>query len=300
MWLEDVPLLTLNLLIVICRDGEVTRISLIKSIIGIVAALIRSLSILLNKWFIRHDYERKDRLSKFLNTISTIGVIIVFMLSLTIHVIANLPIDHLGRLHLQNPANFQQIKFAHQKYFDHVGVFLQSSDDETKYIYLTDIENIINQNSTTFVYGINKKENVFCLKQINQTCFIQSNTTQFEIYEKTLSDKLINYSMTFHYEQPDFYYLLGDIHYNVIRCDLKNLYIDDMKIILHYFPLKSKFDQKKFPLTSNENGTYRYYDSNEDFNSIAHLWQTGLSKCLSTSTYSPHRSLLIQVNTTIC
>ena len=292
--------MTLNLLIVICRDGEVTRISLIKSIVGIVAALIRSLSILLNKWFIRHDYERTDRLSRFLNAISTIGVILVFMLSLAIHVIANLPVDHFGRVYLQNPANFQQIKFAHQKYFDHVGLFLQSMNEETKYIYLTDIENLLNENSTTFVYGINKKENIFCVKQINQTCFTQSNNSHLQIYEKSLSDKLINYSMTFQYQQPDFYYLLGDINYNVIRCDLKSLYIDDMKIVLHYFPLKTKFDQKKFPLVANENGTYRFYDSDEDFNSIANLWQTGLSKCTSTSTYSPHRSLFIQVNTSFC
>lgn len=302
LWLEDVPLLTLNLLVVICRDGEVTRINLAKSIIGIIAASIRSLSILLNKWLIRHDYQRKDHLSQFFNTISTIGVVLVFMISIAIHVIANLPFDHFGRLYLRSPADFQQFKFAHQKYFDHVGLFLHSSSDEyEKYIYLTDIENIINNRSTTFVYGLNKKEQIFCLKQSNQTCFIQSNSSShLQIYEKNLSDKLINYSITFQYQQPDFYYLLGDIHYNIIRCDLKDFYIDDMKIVLHYFPLKSKFYRMKHPLVSNENETFRYYDPDTDFDSIAQLWQTGLSKCTSTSTYTPHRSLYVQVNTSFC
>ena len=301
LWLEDVPLLTLNLLIVICRDGEVTRINLAKSIIGIIAASIRSLSILLNKWLIRHDYQRKDRLSQFFNTISTIGVVLVFMISIAIHVIANLPTDHFGRLYLRSPADFQQFKFAHQKYFDHVGLFLHSSDEYEKYIYLTDIENIINNRSTTFVYGIDKKKEIFCLKQSNQTCFIQSNnSSHLQIYEKNLSDKLINYSITFQYQQPDFYYLLGDIHYNIIRCDLKDFYIDDMKIVLHYFPLKSKFYRTKFPLISNENETLRYYDPDTDFESMAELWQTGLSKCTSTSTYTPHRSIYVQVNTSFC
>lgn len=294
------PLLTLNLLIVICRDGEVTRISLAKSIIGIIAALIRSLSILLNKWLIRHDYQRKDRLSRFFNAISTAGVFLVFMLSITIHIIGNLPVDHFGHLYLRNPSDFQQFKFAHQKYLDHVGLFLHSSDEYEKYIYLTDIENIIGNGSTTFVYGISRKENVFCIKQTNQTCFIQSDKSTFQLYEKPLSDKLINYSITFQFQQPDFYYLLGDIHYNIVRCDLKDFYIDDTKIFLHYYPFKEKFHQRKFPLASNENHTYRYYDADEDFESIAHLWKTGLSKCSSTSSYSPRRSQAVQVNTLFC
>ncbi|CAF4418030.1 unnamed protein product, partial [Rotaria sp. Silwood2] len=142
LWFEDVPLLTLNLLLVICRDGEVTYISLAKAIIGIVAALIRFLFILLNKWLIRHDYQRKDNLSQFFNAISTIGVILVFILSISIHTIASLPIDHFGRIYLGKPSDFTRFKFAHQKYFNNVGLFLRSSNDYNKYIYLTNIDNI--------------------------------------------------------------------------------------------------------------------------------------------------------------
>ena len=221
LWLEDVPLLTLNLLLVICRDGEVTYISLAKAIIGVIAALIRFLSILLNKWLIRHDYERKDHLSQFFNTVSTIGVIVVFIVSISIHIIASLPIDNHGRIHLKNPHDFERFKFAHQKYFDHVGIFLRSSMDSNHYIYLTDIENVIEKNSKQFIYSINEKENIVCIKELNQTCFIQINESNIQLYNKSLTDKLIHYSITFQFKHPDFYYLLGDIRYNVMRCDLK-------------------------------------------------------------------------------
>ena len=297
LWLEDVPLLTLNLLIVICRDGEVTYISLAKAIIGIVAALIRFLSILFNKWLIRHDYQRKDRLSKFFNTTSTVGVILVFLISITIHIIASLPIDKFGRIYLANPSDFQNFKFAHQKYFNNVGLYIRSSDDYDKYIYLTDIENIIEKHSNTFIYSINENENIFCIKQFNQTCFIQLNNSNIELYNKQLTNKLINYSITFQFKQPDFYYLLGDIHYNIIRCDLKNLYINENKFSIHYQRFKRDFNETKLPLVFNENNnTYRYYDTDKDFEPIEYLWKTGLSRCTSTSSYNPHRSQDIKIN----
>jgi hypothetical protein len=294
LWLEDVPFLTLNLLIVICRDGEVTYISLAKAAIGIIAAFLRLLSILLNKWLIRHDYQRKDKLSKFFNTISTFGVVLVFMLSISINIIASLPIDNFGRIYLGKPSDFQQFKFAHQKYFNHVGIFLRSPNEDDKFIYLTDIENIIEKSPKTFSFSFNEKENVFCIKQFNQTCFIQSNNSTIEIYNKQLTNKMINYSITFQFQQPDFYYLLGDIHYNIIRCDLKDFYIDDRKFALHYFRFKPNFNQTY--LTAQSNETFRYYDINQDFEPIEYLWKTGLSRCTSTSSFNPHRSQDIHMN----
>ncbi len=223
------------------------------------------------------------------------------MLSISIHIIANLPVDSFGRIYLEKPSDFQQFKFARQKYFNHVGLFLQSSNDYEKYIYLTDIENIIGNGSKTFVYGINEKENIFCIKQSKQTCFTQlNNNSDWKLYEKRLTEKLINYSITFQFQQPNLFYVLGDIHYNIIRCDFKNFYINDQKISLHYYRFKTNFNQTKFPLVSNDNNTYRYYDVNHDFQSLEHLWKTGLSRCSSTSSYNPHRSQAVITNSSFC
>ena len=126
------------------------------------------------------------------------------------------------------------------------------------------------------------------------------NNSSWQLYDKELSEKLINYSITFQFQQPNFYYLLGDIHYNIIRCDFKDFYIDDQKILLHYYRFKQNVNQTKFPLVSNENDTYRYYDVNEDFQSVANLWKTGLSRCSSTSSYSPHRSQAVRINPSFC
>ena len=63
----------------------------------------------------------------------------------------------------KKPSDFTQFKFAHQKYFNHVGLFLHSSNEYEKYIYLTDIEDIIDNGSKTFVYGLNEKRIFFVL-----------------------------------------------------------------------------------------------------------------------------------------
>jgi len=223
------------------------------------------------------------------------------MISITINIIASLPIDNFGRIYLENPLDFKQFKFAHQKYFNRVGLFVKTSNEYDKYIYLTDIENIIDTGSKTFVYSINEKENIFCLKQFNRTCFIQLNNSNIELYDKPLTNKLINYSIIFQFKQPDFYYLLGDIRYNIIRCDLKGFYIDDRKISFHYYRFKQNFNETKLPLLFNENNnTYRYYDIYQDFEPIEYLWKTGLSRCTTTSSFSPHRALNVQINNSFC
>ncbi|CAF1240059.1 unnamed protein product [Adineta ricciae] len=296
LWFEDVPLLTLNLLIVICRDGEVTYISLTKAIIGIIASLIRFFSVLLNKWLIRHDYQRKDNLSKFFNTISTIGVVFVFILSTAIHIIASLPIDSFGHVYLEKPSDFTQFKFAHQKYFHNVGVFLRSPKFYEKYIYLTDMDKIIEKSPQIFLYTINHQEDVFCVKRTNRTCFQQLNDSDVQIFDRQLKTKSIDYSIAFQFQQPDSYYILGDIHYNVIRCDDKTRDVYSDKFELHYFRFKDNINQTKTPLVNSQDQTYRYYDIHHDFESIEYLWRTGLSRCSSTSSYSPHRSQQITVN----
>lgn len=223
------------------------------------------------------------------------------MISISIHIIANLPIDNFGRIYLEKPSDFTQFKFANEKYFKHVGIFLQSSFEHDKYIYLTDIENIIQNGSKTFVYSINDKDKIFCIENYNHTCYKQLNNSNLEFYENILTNKFINYSITFQFIRPNFYYLLGDIHYNIIRCDLKNFYIDDKKFFLHYYRFKTNFNQFKLPVVYNEfNQTYRYYDINQDFQPIEYLWKTGLSKCTTTSSYSPHRSQDIQIDHSYC
>jgi hypothetical protein len=222
-------------------------------------------------------------------------------MSITIHIIASLPIDNFGHIYLSKPSDFTKFKFAHQKYFNNVGLFLQSSNEDNKYIYLTDIENIMDNGSKTFVYSINENDQIFCIKQFNQTCFQQLNNSNIELYDKFLTNKLINYSITFQFKQPDFYYLLGDIYYNIIRCDLKDFYIDDKKLSFHYYRFKKNSAQKRLPVVLNDNnGTYRYYDINQDFEPIEYLWKTGLSKCTSTSSFSPHRSQAVKINDIFC
>lgn len=297
LWLEDTPLLTLNLLLVICNDGEVTYSSLAKAVIGIFAALMRFLSILLNKWLIRHDYERKDPFSQFFNAISTLGIVFVFMISITIHIIASLPIDNHGRVYLEKPSDFQQFKFAHQKYFDQVGVYLRSSDDHNKYIYLVDLIHIIESSPHHFVYSVDQKKDLFCVKQFNQTCFMQVNESDIQVYHGEFTNKLINYSIVLQFKEPDFYYSLGDILYSVVRCDLKDFHIDDEKISLHYFRLKDHGNATTPPILFDPNNqTYRYYDRENDFQSLEYLWKTGLSRCSSTSSFSPHRAQKEVVN----
>ncbi|CAF5176228.1 unnamed protein product, partial [Rotaria magnacalcarata] len=123
------------------------------------------------------------------------------------------------------------------------------------------------------------------------------NNTNIDLYDKPLTNKLINYSITFEFQKPDSGYLLGDIHYNIMRCDLKDFHIDGDKISLHYYRFKRSFNQRKSSVVYTQyNNTYHYYDVENDFEPIEHVWRTGLSRCTSTSSLNPHRSTNVTMN----
>ena len=102
------PLLVLNLMIALCRDGDVTYISLAKASLCIVCVIIRFVLMILVYWIFE---KKKSRFEFTCDIISTIGLVAVAILSVTIQLLNNFPIDRNGLIKIVDPDTFDRYAF---------------------------------------------------------------------------------------------------------------------------------------------------------------------------------------------
>lgn len=174
---EDIPLLTLNLIITLCRDGEPTIISVVKASVVIFAVIIRFILIVVLNWFID---TKKNRFSIILDMLSTFGIFIMAFLSVSIHLLNNFPTTAQGDIDIPNPVYFNHMSYASDKYFRNVGIFTQwpieNHENETSYIWLSDITDVIDVVNLPIKirtdFEKNNQKYTLCIEKFNQnTCF---------------------------------------------------------------------------------------------------------------------------------
>ncbi len=83
---EDIPLLVLNLMITVCRDGEPTLISVVKASVCIGVVFIRVFLIIIYHWFIDVKKNRFDVIMDSMNTSSLSFIHFSFNLNLNLTV----------------------------------------------------------------------------------------------------------------------------------------------------------------------------------------------------------------------
>ena len=81
IFFEDIPLLVLNLIVTLCRDGEPTTISLVKASVGIAVVALRFLLMVFVYWLFD---SKKSRFTFFIVILSTFGLFVIALLSITI------------------------------------------------------------------------------------------------------------------------------------------------------------------------------------------------------------------------
>lgn len=81
IFFEDIPLLVLNLIVTLCRDGEPTTISLVKASVGIAVVALRFLLMVFVYWLFD---SKKSRFTFFIDILSTFGLFVIALLSITI------------------------------------------------------------------------------------------------------------------------------------------------------------------------------------------------------------------------
>ena len=118
---EDVPLLSLNLMLALCRDGDVSVVSLTKASLCIGCVIIRFTLMVLVYWIFE---KKRSRFEFICDIISTVGLVAVALLSVIIQLLNSFPIDNRGLIKVDNPKDFDRYSFQANKYFPDVGVYM--------------------------------------------------------------------------------------------------------------------------------------------------------------------------------
>lgn len=307
---EDIPLLSLNLIITLCRDGEPTIISVAKASIVIFAVIIRFVLIVVLNWFMD---SKKTRLSIFFDMLSTIGIFIMAILSVTIHLLNNFPTSAQGVIELPNPIHFNHMSYATNKYLKDIGIFCQwpidSVQEEASYLWLSDITDVTEVKKLNVKIrsdiSLNKEKYTLCVEKFNKNICYKFENGQFKILGEDgnfLKSNVFDFYEIELIKEPaqGNKYKLGFISLNVNRIELnKNgtrtcSKINPTSVLYAKDKDFSNSDETSF-LKQNANNFVLF--SNKDLLTVDKIWFTGIFKCKMSGDLGPK---LNQKNDTNC
>lgn len=317
---EDVPLLVLNLMLTLCRDGDVSVISLTKATLCIACVIVRFLLMILVYWIFDR---KKTRLEYILDLISTIGLLVVAVLSVSIQLLNNFPIDNNGLIKITKPENFNRLHFLQDKYLNNVGIYMkwppissQNGIYENTELWLADINELFSNVEIQMQIRFNK--NIIKDDKTDYKMCIMKSTANanlndcYRISNKTYIVKIseLDTQMSYGYNirmikrsSEEFKYLLGYIDYNIKtyqdnRCFNTN--IDDN--LLTYAKYLPKYDNTNKTIDNlyfkyNEGiNYYTLFNLYYDLNVADKIWKTGIIGCNTNGDKKPKLNTNIEIS----
>jgi hypothetical protein len=324
---EDIPLLILNLMIALCRDGDVSIISLTKASLCIICVIIRFILMILVYWIFE---KKKNRFEYICDLISTLGLVIVAIISITIQLLNNFPIDNNGLIKLVNPQEFNRYRFFANKYFPNVGIYMRwppavsNSNESTSWIdhkdfriWLADINEFRFNQELDIDIKLNidlRNQNnysnyIFCINKSNtdENCYKISNNLINKTNSESIVDKLdYGYNLKFIMRPGEsFKYLMGYIEFNMKTKSLANnnkicYDFDSLTTNNHYLLTYAKYVHKN-PLSNSyfkyNEGVHSYslFSLLYDLNIVDQIWKTGIIGCKTNGDKSPKLNRNIKV-----
>lgn len=290
---EDIPLLILNLIITVCRDGEPTLISVIKASVCIGVVVIRVTLMVIYHWFID---VKKNRFDLVMDALSTVGLVVIGALSISIQLLNNFPTNPYGYIQAVDPVTFNRMHYVTNKYLKDVGIYATwplDSNETTNYIYLADITDVMSQTYLSFEINTNfdksaKSYNVcFAKTKIKQeTCFQINNSTYSTLLNATSKDLFNNQAIKYKLEitkEPalNMIYLIGYIDYNLNRLSFNDSNCEQKSInSMIYAKFLPYFQTTNLTyLRDNNQLGYSFYNLKTDLVTVDHLWKTGVVGC---------------------
>ncbi|XP_052819615.1 uncharacterized protein LOC128245474 isoform X2 [Mya arenaria] len=248
IWIEDVPQITINVLIVACREEAISYFQLVKASIIIIGAVIRVLISLIRycgktarrdvKCARLNKYSRYHVVYRFF---IMIGLILTLGGAVTIFMFTQSERHPDGRLDFKTPHSILEGKYDDEKYFKNVSIYFShpslqegqasSSPEDVNFIRLLKINEIRksetdqtvkifvnkNENSTDFSVIVGPNAKTECFKFWHSSGKVDSEflTTNITCAE-SLSSPDEQWTFIFHYKKPSAPRLIfGDIKYNI-------------------------------------------------------------------------------------
>lgn len=311
IYLEDIPLLVLNLILSVCRDGEVSIISLIKASLGISAVLIRFILMIVQRWIMD---KKKTRFELFCDVISTFGLIVIACLSITIQLLNTFPSDKNGLLQFKSPEKFDRMSFIQEKYLDSVSVFMswppnRQNQNNTNQILLGDITNLIKHGHMSIKFLTNsdlnelltEKNYTLCIQKklfsLNKTlnCYQVTNGVLFSQVNSTIVDleSLPNgfYISIKKVSTVSFMYRIGYLDFNIKffnsneTCNQFEFGKSTRNMLTYARYIYPQNETQFFKAKTTHYSTC--YNLNYDLITTDKLWRTGILNCDSKADKGP-------------
>ena len=313
---EDIPLLALNLMITMCRDGEPTVISVIKASVCLAVVFIRVILLLSRYWLLE---SKKSRFNFVLDIMSTIGLISIALMSIGIQLLKNFPINSNGEIQATSPVHFNRMDFVTNKYLKNVGIFIRwpierdpNDFSDSKYIWLADITDVIDNTYLQIKVNLNRDSTngnfflCFDKPSANQTCFSTPTIALSSYFSRAnISHAEFNYLQEYTIaitKEPaqDYRYLVGYLDFNIQKVNYtqnKPLPVEcqncRFKLIYAKFAQETDISEKSF-LRNNFDSGFSFW-STVDLSTVDKIWRTGAIGCKMNGDLGPKLNADFQI-----
>lgn len=306
VWIEEVPQITISVIIASCREEAVSIFQISKASVVIIGCILRLIIAIIRFCFRRRkeNYENK-KIFKSCYAVLLVGLILSVIGSIMVFIFSHALSDG-GQIKFQEPTEFLKMKHETTRYYDQVGIYLDGRElpinaqtsmnyDWIKLVDLTDIEkNIYLAKKIKFSKTGSTKIQIQTIldrhskppKVENAECYdkndkwVVSNTSQcpnlFDTNEITG-----DVTIYFNFIQQTKHLIMGDVKYNTLYTTPSTGCSDSSG---NYIELPLKY----FKAKTMKNDTFPKFYKLEDLVPISEAWQTGFTKCKSSGSESPH------------
>lgn len=310
IWAEEVPQITLSVIIASCREEGISIFQISKASVVIFGCCFRLLIAIIRycRRKRRGKYENKKQF-KFCSGILMAGLILSLIGSALVFIFSHVLRDG-DKILFQEPTDFMKMKQDTSKYYPGVSIFLdgnQIRDDnnqsrvQDEWIKLVDLTDLDNNMKSAQKIKFNKKGNLKMqiqtvlsresspLRPKKTECYsladkwFISNTTQctdlFDPNEP--SSEIVVY---FDFIPQSRQFIMGEIKFNTLT-DCLDKDASQKQSLMRYFKTK----------TLNADMFTKFYKSG-DLIPIKEAWETGFVGCESSGAESPHLDNNIHVD----
>ena len=181
LWVEDVPQIVLNVLIVVCRDEAISYFQLVKASIMIIGVVIRIVVCLIrycSKASLSelHKTNKESRLHVFYRFVIMIGLMCVFGCSLAVFFLTQFERTQDGAIKFHIPRTAFEGEFDEDKYFTNVSVYL--NHPLFNFEAITDETTDANWMRLISIYDVKAKQS-----EIFKLEFDDATKTKFVLYQ---------------------------------------------------------------------------------------------------------------------
>lgn len=323
IWVEDVPQIIINVLIVLCREEAISYFQLVKAsvlIIGVVIRIIVSLIRYCSKKNLKEakKHTPESRRHVAYRVFIMFGLMCVLGGSIAIFMLTQFERHPDGSIQFNLPKTAFEGKFHEEKYFDNVSIYLNhpvldssTGNSDVQFIRLISIYDIRNKADKIFKlsYDENTKTNFIIWESDNsrnlqtKECFSINKVTKLVTISPSCSASFITsqkseFTFKFHFLHPSIPELIfGDITYNVKVQENGNCHDPTSDIVTNPNQRSGTGNARsavihyyRTHLSSDSHLlTTRLYEYPSDLTDIAEIWKTGFASCESSGSLAPHR-----------